>query len=266
MPRQPRSAPGGLIYHVMNRSNARARLFETDADYQSFERALEEAAARVPGVRVLGYCVMPDHWHAVLWPRREGELSSFMRWLTLTHVQRHHAAHRTAGTGHLYQGRFKSFPVEPRAEALSAVLRFVESNALRDRLVRRAEDWRWSSLWRRVRGEPGEAALLAPWPVERPRGWAAVVNRPQPPAEFEAVRRSVVRSRPYGSDPWVLRTADRLDLQWTLRPRGRPPKPKPPVAGGKAGAKRGAKAGGKQVAAPEPPPRRRQAAGRRTGR
>src|SRR5689334_14021808 len=90
MPRPPRAAEGGLIYHALNRANARAALFETDEDYAAFERVLAQAVARHP-MRLLAYCIMPNHFHLLLWPRADGDLSRFMRWLTLTHTQRWHA-------------------------------------------------------------------------------------------------------------------------------------------------------------------------------
>src|SRR6266516_466726 len=148
MPRQARNAPGGYVYHALNRANGKLPLFTSDPDYAAFERAIAEAAARVPGARLLAYCVMSNHWHLVLWPRRDGELSDFLRLLTVIHAQRWHAHHHSAGTGHVYQGRFKSFPVQ-RDEHLLVLCRYVERNALRARLVRRAEHWRWCSLWRR---------------------------------------------------------------------------------------------------------------------
>jgi putative transposase len=131
---------------------------------------------------------------------------------------RWHAHHHSAGTGHLYQGRFKSFPIETD-DHFYTVLRYVERNALRARLVKRAENWRWSSLWRREQGDP---ALLSAWPVPRPADWPRLVNLPQTEAELEAVRRSVIRGLPFGGDAWTQRTARRLGLESTLRPRGRP--------------------------------------------
>src|SRR5688572_16557667 len=133
MPRSPRASIGGVIYHVLNRGNAGIKLFKKDADYQLFDSALEEAV-EMTGMRVLCYCLMPDHWHLVLWPRRDGELSEFMRWLTVTHTRRWHAAAGTSGSGHLYQGRFKSFPVQADAQSLVPVIRFVESNPVRSGL------------------------------------------------------------------------------------------------------------------------------------
>ena len=145
MPRRARSIKGGLVYHILNRANARMTIFEKEADYAAFERVLEEAYAREP-LRILGYCVMPNHWHMVVWPKRgaDRQVSEFCRWLTVTHTQRWHAHHHTSGTGHLYQGRFKSFPVESD-DHLYTVLRYVERNSVRANLVEKAEAWRWSS-------------------------------------------------------------------------------------------------------------------------
>lgn len=104
MPRPLRTAPGGFVYHVLNRANGKRRIFEGDRDYLAFERVLAEVQERV-AMRILAWCVMPNHWHLLLWPRRDGDLSNYMRLVTLTHTQRRHAHRGSAGTGHLYQGR-----------------------------------------------------------------------------------------------------------------------------------------------------------------
>ena len=210
-----------MFFHVLNRAVGRGRLFRTDADYAAFERVLERVHARRP-TRLLAYCLMPNHWHLVLWPRADGELSEFMRLLTVTHTQRWHAHHHTAGTGPLYQGRFKSFPIECD-EHLVAVCRYVERNALRARLADAAEAWRWGSLWRRD-AEPS-TPWLTPWsecPVERPPRWTRYVNRPQSPAEEAAIAESIKRGRPYGPEPWRRAVAAELGIESSLRPRGRP--------------------------------------------
>ena len=87
MGRPKRAADGGVIYHVLNRANARLTIFEKDEDYEAFERVLHEAVKRT-ATRLVAYCVMPNHWHLVVWPREDGELSRFTGWLTLTHTQR----------------------------------------------------------------------------------------------------------------------------------------------------------------------------------
>jgi putative transposase len=220
MGRPLRTAAGNVIYHVINRANARRPIFEKPADFQAFERAMGEGHLRL-GMRILAYCVMPNHWHLVLWPRQDGDLSRFVAWITLTHTQRWHAHRRSAGFGHLYQGRFKSFPVQENEHFL-IVCRYVERNPVRAGLVTRAEEWRWSSLWRRARGTGANTEWLAPWPLERPRDWIDWVNEPQSQVELDALRCSVQRGRPYGADTWVQATAETFGLDMTLRPRGRP--------------------------------------------
>ena len=155
-----------MAYHVLNRANGRLRIFHKPDDFLAFERVLEEAQERF-GTRVCAYAVLSNHWHLVLWPKADGELSQFAGWVTLTHTQRWHAFRRNAGTGHVYQGRFKSFPIQEDEHFLS-VCRYVERNALRANLVERAEDWRWSSLWRWKFGDSEQKSLLSPWPMPRP--------------------------------------------------------------------------------------------------
>jgi len=222
MSRPPRAVEGGLVYHTLNRANAGLEIFASDDDYAAFERVMAEAVTR-DEMRLLAYCLMPNHFHLLLWPRGDGDLSRFMRWLTLTHTQRWHAHRGTAGLGHVYQGRFKSFPVQSDEHFLT-VCRYVERNALRAGLVTRAQDWRWGSLWARRAEVTPERPVLAAWPIEPPRDWTARVNRPFGPAEEEAVQRSIRRGRPFGSGPWQAQTAARLGLESTFRDRGRPRK------------------------------------------
>ena len=222
MGRPLRAALGGYVYHVLNRANARLTIFEKDGDYEAFEKVLLQAVERTR-TRLLAYCIMPNHWHLLVWPRHDGELSKFMAWLTLTHTQRWHAHRRSAGAGHLYQGRFKSFPVQ-EDEHLYTVARYIERNAQRANLVKRAEQWRWGSLYRWLRASAEDARLLAPWPLPRQPSWVDHVNEPLTEAELLAVRRSVDRGQPFGGESWCTRAIDRLNLHSTIRPRGRPKK------------------------------------------
>ena len=172
-------------------------------------------------MRVGGYCAMPNHWHFVLWPQRHGDLAAFMQRLTITHVRRWQEHRHVVGEGHVYQGRFKSFPIEAD-EHLLAVLRYVERDALRAGLVERAESWRWGSLWRRRSGAMAQRALLCDIPIDLPRNWVQRVNRPETEVELESLRRCVRRGQPYGGDRWTKRMTKRLGLESTFRPRGRP--------------------------------------------
>ena len=224
MGRPHRAAEGGYVYHVLNRANARMTIFEDAGDYEAFEKALAQAVERTQ-TRLLAYCLMPNHWHLIVWPRKDGELSRFVGWLTLTHTQRWHAHRHSTGAGHVYQGRFKSFPIQ-EDEHFYTVARYVERNALRANLARRAEQWRWGSLYRWLRGSAEDKELLAAWPVSRKSKWGDHVNAPQTAAELAAVRRSVQRGQPFGDESWQARAVRRLGLESTLRPPGRPKKPR----------------------------------------
>ena len=225
MPRRLRFSSAGFVFHVLNRAVGRATLFDKDGDYAAFVKVLRQAHDDLP-TRLLAFCLMPNHWHLVVWPDRDDQLSRYLHWLTMTHTQRWHAHRHTTGTGPLYQGRFKSFPVQ-EDEHLGTVIRYVERNPLRAGLVQRAEQWRWSSLWYRAQGTcPG---WLHTGPRPLPDGWLAHVNAPGTEAELEALRRSVARGAPFGELSWQQRTAGQLGLHGSLRPRGRPRKPHPPT-------------------------------------
>jgi putative transposase len=140
------------------------------------------------------------------------------------HTQRWQRAKLRVGYGHLYQGRFKSFPIESD-DHFYCVLRYVERNALRAGLVQRAEDWKWGSL--HSRAPAARDALLTEWPLPEPSDWIEQVNAPQTEAELAAIRRCVRRGSPYGNAPWTEQAAEQLGLQSTLHRRGRPRKSRP---------------------------------------
>ena len=198
------------------------QLFEKPADYRAFEGVLQESLELAP-MRILAYCLMPNHWHLLLWPQREGELAAFMQRLTITHVRRWQEHRGFAGLGHVYQGRYKSFPVQ-NDEHFLTVARYVERNALRADFVVRAEDWRWSSLSRRQSGTHEERSILTEWPIDRPKNWTEYVNQAETEQELEALRKSILRGRPFGSPEWQKRIAKRLGLESAYRPTGRPRK------------------------------------------
>ncbi len=196
------------------------RIFHKAGDYEAFERVLGEGLERY-AVDLLTYCLMPNHWHLVARPRTDEALGRWMGWMGVTHVRRYHERHHSRGGGHLYQGRFKSFPVA-EDDYFVALCRYVEANALRAGLVERAEEWQWCGLWRRAHGTAD--LRLSPWPLERSRNWVAWVNRGLKDEQLEGIRTCVQRDRPLGPEAWVRQTAARLGLEFTLRGPGRPRK------------------------------------------
>ncbi len=199
MPRRRRSVHAGVAYHVINRGNDRKQLFFKPADYLAFLALLVDGL-RHAQVEVLAFCLMPNHWHLVLCPKGERDLSKYLAWVTNTHAKRYREHYHTRGFGHVYQGRFKSFAVQEDYHLL-VVLRYVEANAFRAGLVERAQDWIWSSV---ATSPPACAAsLLTAPPIARPTDWLEIVNQRPPKTEIEQLQISVNRERPYGSDQWV---------------------------------------------------------------
>lgn len=218
MARTARALVGGVCYHVLNRGNAKMRVFHKRADYAAFAHLLDESCERLP-MSVFAFCLMPNHFHLVLRPRANADLSRWMQWLMTSHVRRYHKHYGTSG--HVWQGRFKAFPIQ-LDEHLLTVIRYVERNPMRARLVKRAEDWEWSSLSSASAQTSSRPRFLSDWPIERPSRWREMVNRPLTTKELADVRTSAHRGTPYGSVRWVSRIAERLGLESTLRPRGRP--------------------------------------------
>ncbi|MCP5366423.1 MAG: transposase [Hyphomicrobiales bacterium] len=221
MPRPRRVSPGGICYHAIQRSNDGSTVFHGDGEYRAFLAALGDADDRV-AMPLLAYCLMPNHVHLVVRPEADGDLSRWMGMLFTTFARRYHRVHGTRG--HLWQGRFKAFPIEADDHLLT-VLRYVERNPLRAGLVDRAADWTHSSL--RGRGGGPAPVPLAPSPVPLPADWADFVDRPltsreREDADLVRLRRCVNRGAPFGGAGWTASTADRLNLRSAMRPRGRP--------------------------------------------
>lgn len=214
MPRTARASVGGICYHAFNRGNGRACVFHDARDYDVFVSLMRQASDHVP-MRISAWCLMPNHFHFVLWPAGDGELGRWMHWLLTSHVRRHHKRYGT--DGRIWQGRFKAFPIEQDRHLLT-VLRYVERNPLRAGLVERAESWRWSSLYHWCRRE---AVIGLQSPLERSSAWLNLVNTPQNADEEAALQLSIKRSRPYGTKSWTKSIAKTLGLEASLRRPGR---------------------------------------------
>lgn len=218
MPRTARASQGGICFHAINRGNRRATVFHNSSDYDAFIGLMQRASLRVP-MRTLAYCLMPNHFHFVLWPYEDGDLSRWMHWLLTAHVRRYHRVR--GSSGRVWQGRFKGFPIQTDRHLL-AVMRYTERNPLRAKLVARAEDWMWSSISDGCAA--GRHMTTADPPIAKPDRWSRWVNLPQTAAEVDAIRRCTSRNAPYGGKAWCARTAEKLGLESSLRSVGRPPR------------------------------------------
>jgi putative transposase len=217
MPRTARASIGGICYHVINRGNARATVYHNSSDFDSFIDLMTKATSRIP-MRILSYCLMPNHFHLVLWPFGDGDMSRWMQWLLTSHVRRYHRLRGTSGR--IWQGRFKAFPIQQDRHLLS-VMRYVERNPVRANLVRSAADWTWSSI---SASALKPQVVTTPAPVSKPKDWSRFVDIPQTSAELTALRRCTQRNAPFGGTTWVRNTAKSLGLEASIRDLGRPPK------------------------------------------
>lgn len=218
MPRIERGLIDNGVYHILNRGNARQTVFGDRADYSSFVALMREARSRY-SVRIFAYCLMPNHFHLVVQPKRGEDLSRFMQWLLTSHVRRYHR--RRGTSGHVWQGRYKSFLIQQDAYLL-IVIRYVERNPIRAGLAGAAADWQWSSHQERI--NKAGAEVLDPCPVSLPNDWGEYVDQPLSESELGSVHRCVRRQAPYGSSEWQSKVSTEHGLQTTLRPRGRPRK------------------------------------------
>ena len=220
MGRAPRVDIKDLVYHVVNRANSRRTIFHEPDEYRHFEMLLKDAVERF-NMRLLAYALMPNHWHLLLYPRSDGDMSLFMQWLTLTHTQQYHVWKQTTGHGHIYQGRYKFFLVENDSYLL-AVIKYIERNPVRAKLVRKVENWKWNSGYRRLGGSRKEQSLLSDPPIDLPRNYRAWVNESEKEDDLANIRISIINGKPLGTMTWVERIVERFGLEATLRGRGRP--------------------------------------------
>ena len=218
MPRIVRGLSENSIYHVLNRGNGKQKVFHKIQDYKAFIDLMKEAKDRY-SVRIFAYCLMPNHFHIILMSLKAEELSKWMQWLMTSHVRRYHKHYGTSG--HIWQGRFKSFIIQEDNHLLT-VIRYVEGNPVRAGLVNSAKDWLWSSH-RETVGEESHF-LTNEIPIELPEDWNRYVDEALTEKELQKLNQSINRQSPYGTLEWQMKVATELGLESTLRSRGRPRK------------------------------------------
>lgn len=223
MPRSPRLDIGGHVYHVINRAVGRLQIFNSPEEYLDFLNIIKEAKQWVD-IDLLAYVCMPNHWHIAVKTKEDGDLAKFMHRLTNMHTRHVHTKTGSIGSGPLYQGRYKSFLVSSD-EYLATLLRYIERNAVRARIVDQAEDWRWGSAWLRQSGDENQRKLLSAlgelgeglnFPTET-AAYLCWVNTPDDDEVLKPIRNAVNRGVPYGRPAWVEQMVGRYGLESTVR-------------------------------------------------
>jgi putative transposase len=172
MARHRRKTFGGVLYHAFNRGSRKGPLFSSAEEYTAFENLLAYSRERI-AMRIVAYCLMVNHWHLLLWPHEDGDVSRFLHWLSGTHANHYRRQTNTVSQGAVYQSRFHAVGLTDSLHFL-IVCRYIERNPVEARLVQRAEDWRWSSA--RQRGQVDIELPMDEGPMPLPTDWLAIIN------------------------------------------------------------------------------------------
>ncbi len=210
MPRIARGLAGGEIYHIINRGNRRAEIFHNTKDYEKFIKLMAEAKKMID-VKLYGFVLMPNHFHFIIEPNRAEDLSKYMQWLLTSYVRYYNKTYKTSG--HLWQGRYKSFIVQ-RNNYFLTLLNYVEQNPQRAKL----KQWKFISSNSEIND------IVDELPIELPENWEEIKKEVLNKKSKENIENSIQRQSPYGQDDWVNDTAKKYDIVSTINPRGRPKK------------------------------------------
>ena len=166
MPRPPRYLPANYVCHVTNRGVFGTELFSDQEGYETFISILSTSQKKFR-MKICAYCLMPNHWHLALWPDESNQVSIFIHYATTLHVKVWNK--RWKSNGHIYQGRFKSRVIE-NTNYYYNLVKYIEQNPIKAGLVKRAEQWQWSSA------AGSSKLILSPGPVPLPDNWLDIVN------------------------------------------------------------------------------------------
>jgi len=218
MPRIARGIGDNIVYHIINRGNGRQEVFHKERDYAAFVELIKAAKEKWT-IKLFGYCLMPNHFHMAVMPERGEELSRWMQWLMTSQVRRYHRHYKSSG--HIWQGRYKSCMIQEDNHLLM-VLRYIEGNPVRAKMVQSAIDWHWSSHNETI--GTAARALTCKAPMALPKEWTRYVDEPFGARELDHIRGSVNRQTPFGDATWQMRICKEYGLESTLKTRGRPKK------------------------------------------
>ena len=211
-----------MPHHITQRGNRREKVFFTDDDRHAYLDWLKDYAEEYQ-VDILAYCLMTNHIHLVAVPANEDGLQRVLKPLHMRYAQR---INRARGwKGHVWQGRFFSSPLDEAY--LWAAMRYVERNPVRAKLVRKAENYRWSSAAVHCRVREDEVLTKKPsWrkQFEAISDWSAWLAEGDAPEQLEIMRRHTEKGLPCGSEKFIQKLEKLTGRALQYRPRGRPRK------------------------------------------
>jgi putative transposase len=218
MPRVARTVAKGYPHHVTQRGNYRQTIFENDEDFRQYLKWLK-TYSRKYGLDIWAYCLMDNHVHFICVPQQEETLARTFNTLHMRYAQ--YINRRRNASGHLWQGRFYSTILD-EAHVYAAV-RYVENNPVRIGMVKKAEDYRWSSAHEHIEGASevvsGNCFLLHEIP-----DWRKFLRAREDSAMTQQIRKSSMTGRPCGDESFIKKLEKRFGRRLQALPHGRPKK------------------------------------------
>lgn len=218
MARFARVVVPGVPHHVTQRGNRRQTTFFNDRDYLAYMDLMAEWCAH-HDVEIWAYCLMPNHVHLIAVPGSERSLRLAMGNAHRRYTRRVNL--REGWTGHLWQGRFASFPMDE--EHALAAARYIELNPVRASLVATPEDYRWSSCRAHLSGRDDELVTVAPL-MRMAGNWKTLLSSPTEGRTLDTLRQHEHTGRPLGDETFVTRMESKV--RRVLRKQKTGPKPK----------------------------------------
>jgi putative transposase len=219
MPRIARIVAEGHPHHITQRGNYRQIVFQNDADYLQYLLWLKEYSKKY-SFDIWAYCLMNNHVHFIGVPRKEDSLSRTFNTLHMRYSQ--YINRRQKASGHLWQGRFYSTILDNIH--LHAAVRYVENNPVSARLVKKAEEYPWSSAKEHLGIPATQVVTKKFYLLKEIENWRKYLNEKENESLIQDIRKGTITGRPCGSDSFIQNLEKRFGRQLSAPPRGRPAK------------------------------------------
>mgnify|MGYP001612411988 FL=1 len=217
MPRIARAVAVGYPHHIVQRGNNKEKVFFNKKDREKYLSLLNKYADKWISP-VLAYCLMSNHVHLLARPKKEESLYKMMQGVTLCYTQYINRTYKR--TGRLWESRYYSCIVD-KERYLWAVARYIEQNPKRARIVKREEDYPYSSAKAHIVGIEDEVLGEELFEEGQRKDYVELMRSSIPEEEVNRIRYSTRTGRPFGSDGFISKMEKKLDKRFLLKPPGR---------------------------------------------
>ena len=222
MPRIARVIAAEYPHHITQRGNNRADVFFDDEDKEYYLQTLKKYGEKYH-VKIWAYCLIANHVHILAVPEYEESLAWCVGRTNLLYTQ--YVNRKYKRSGRLWQNRFFSTIVEAESY-LWAVVRYIEKNPMKSKLVKKPEDYKWSSCKSNISGESNGQLSEQGWLDEKDRDTYRQFLMQQDPESEQKIRHATSTGRPLGSEGFMKKLELKLLRRILPGKAGRPKKDK----------------------------------------